>query len=264
MHGLNASGSSYEFRHVFADLAEDYHVVAPDLPGFGRSDRPPLLYSGPLYATFVEDFARDVTEDATVVASSLSGAYATAAAKSVDFDELVLVCPTATTFPGQRAWLRTAFRAPLLGEALFNLVTSKASIRYFNADHGYYDADNITDDLVDYQWRTSHQPGARYAVGSFVGGYLDLDIDLGNELSKLDESVTLVWGRQARITPLEGGQKLAEAANARLLVFDECDVQPHVEHPDQFVRQVLREQLDPDATTIEIEDPGEESAEPEE
>jgi hypothetical protein len=41
-------------------------------------------------------------------------------------------------------------------------------------------------------------------------------------------------------------------------------VQPHVEHPDQFVRQVLREQLDPDATTIEIEDPGEESAEPEE
>jgi pimeloyl-ACP methyl ester carboxylesterase len=263
LHGVNASGSSHEFRHVFGDLAEDYHVVAPDLPGFGRSDRPPLLYSGPLYATFVEDFARDMTEDATVLASSLAGAYATAAAESVEFTELVLVCPTATTFPGRRAWLRTAFRAPLFGEALYNLTTSKPSIRYFNADHGYYDEDNVTDDLVDYQWQTSHQPGARYAPASFIGGFLDLDIDLGSALSNLDEPVTLVWGREASITPLEGGQKLAEAADARLVVFDESDVQPHVEHPGQFVRQVLRDALDPDAAEIEIEEPGE-STEPEE
>jgi len=265
LHGVNASGSSHEFRHVFDDLAEDYHVVAPDLPGFGRSDRPPLLYSGPLYATFVEDFARDLTGDATVVASSLAGAYATAAAGSVDFAELILVCPTATTFPGRRPWLRTAFRAPLVGEALYNLITSKASIRYFNADHGYYDEANVTDELVDYQWQTSHQPGARYAPGSFVGGFLDLDVDLGDELSNVDEPVTLVWGREASITPLEGGQKLAEAADARLVVFDESDVQPHVEHPAQFVRQVLRDRLDPDATDIEITEPGEtESAETEE
>lgn len=265
LHGVNASASSHEFRGIFDDLAADYHVIAPDLPGFGRSDRPPLLYSGPLYATFVEDFARDLTEEATVIASSLAGAYATVAAESVEFAELILVCPTATTFPGTRPWLRTAFRAPLLGEALYNLITSKPSIRHFNADHGYYDADNVTDDLVDYQWRTSHQPGARYAPGSFVGGFLDLDIDLAAELSTLDEPVTLVWGREASITPLEGGLKLAEAADARLVVFDEADLQPHVEHPAQFVRQVLRDRLDPDATDIEITEPGEsESAESEE
>jgi len=40
LHGLNAAGSSGEWREVFDVLSEEYHVVAPDLPGYGRSDRP--------------------------------------------------------------------------------------------------------------------------------------------------------------------------------------------------------------------------------
>ena len=55
-HGINAAGSSGEFREIFSELADEYHVVAPDLPGFGRSDRPPLRYSAALYEDFVADF----------------------------------------------------------------------------------------------------------------------------------------------------------------------------------------------------------------
>jgi len=256
LHGINASGSSHEFRHAFDDLLKDYHVIAPDLPGFGRSDRPPLLYSGSLYTTFVEDFAADQTENASVIASSLSAAYAAVAAESVAFAELVLICPTATTIPGRRVWLRSLFRSPLVGTALFNALTSRPAIRYFNADHGYYDEANITDNLVEYQWQTSHQPGARFAPASFIGGFLDLDVDLGSVLSQLDVPITLVWGREAEIVPVEGGKKLAEAADARLLVFDDSDLQPHVEHPGQFVRQVVADDPLNDATSIEIEDPG--------
>lgn len=40
LHGINAAGSNGEFRRIFTALAESYHVVAPDLPGFGTSDRP--------------------------------------------------------------------------------------------------------------------------------------------------------------------------------------------------------------------------------
>src|SRR6056297_2808884 len=138
LHGINASGSSHEFRGVFDALAEEYHVVAPDLPGFGRSDRPPLMYSGSLYTTFVEDFLSEMADEPRVLASSLSGAYAAVAAQNVAVDELVLICPTAETMPGRRVWLRSLLRAPVVGEALFNVITSKRSIRYFNADHGYY------------------------------------------------------------------------------------------------------------------------------
>jgi pimeloyl-ACP methyl ester carboxylesterase len=260
LHGVNAAGSSYEFRDIFGTLAEDFHVIAPDLPGFGRSDRPPLMYSGSLYTTFVEDFLSAMAEEPTVIASSLSGAYAGVAAQSVPVRELVLVCPTAETMPGRRVWLRSLLRSPLVGEALFNAIASKPSIRHFNADHGYYDEGNITDELVDFQWRTAHQPGGRFAVASFISGFLDLDVDLGAVLSTVDAPVTIVWGRQAEITPVEAGKELAKEANARLIVFDESDLLPHAEHGAQFVRQVVRGEGLGSMTEIEIEEIGGEDA----
>lgn len=238
-HGINAAASSHEFRYVIDDLAEEFHVLAPDLPGFGHSDRPALVYSGTLYTDFVADFARDLTEDAGCVASSLTGAYAAVAAREVDFRELVLVCPTTSTMGRRRLWVRSLLRAPIVGEAAFNVLVSKPAIRYFLADHGFARPGTVPDEWIDYDWATAHQPGARYAPASFIGGFLDLDVDLASVLADLDEPVTLVWGRDAELAPLPKGQELAERANARLVAMDETDLLPHAEHPDAFVDVVL-------------------------
>ncbi|WP_122089126.1 alpha/beta fold hydrolase [Halalkalicoccus subterraneus] len=242
VHGINAAASSHEFAAVVEDLAEEFHVIAPDLPGFGNSERPPLSYSGELYSAFLADFARDTVEDATCIASSLSGAYAVEAAADIDFERLVLVCPTARTMPTKRPRLRSLLRAPVVGTGLYNLIASKPSIRYFNADHGYYDMANLTDETLDYEWVSAHQPGARYAPASFISGFLDRPIDLGKELSDLDVPTTLVWGREADITPLRQGRTLAETADAKLVVIDRARLLPHVEHPREFVG-VIREEL---------------------
>ena len=252
LHGMNAAASSHEFRNVVDALAEEYHVLAPDMPGFGHSDRPPLLYSGALYVTFVTDFARDLTEDAAVVASSLSGAYVARAAESVDFRSLVLVCPTASTVPGRRTWLRSLLRSPLVGEALYHLLTSKLAIRYFLADHGFAEAAHVTEEWVEYDWLTTHQPGARYAPASFVGGFLDLDIDLGSALADLDEPVTIVWGGEAGLPPLDRGREISETAGARLFVVEAADLLPHAEFPEEFLGAV-GEHLEP-ATAVTEED----------
>jgi pimeloyl-ACP methyl ester carboxylesterase len=264
LHGINAAGSSGEFRAVFDDLAADFHVVAPDLPGFGRSDRPPLRYSAALYEDFVGDFlarydplagaagtdadAGDADADANdahdgrppiVLASSLTAAYVAGVADDVAIDRLLTICPTAIGGPEpQQAWLRELLRAPLVGELLFNLLASKPSIRYFNADHGYYDVSKVTDEWMDYEWRTAHQPGARFAPASFVSGGLNSDVDLAAALADLDAPVTIYWGREAEITPLADGRDLAEAADARLVVFDDARLLPHVEFPVAFVDAV--------------------------
>ena len=231
-HGVNAAGSNREFDGIAADLAEEYHVLAPDLPGFGRSDRPPLVYSASLYQGFVTDFLRDLTDEPIVLGSSLTGAYAASAARDVDVSRLVLVCPTDDTMPGRRVWLRTLLRSPLVGTALHNAITSKRAIRYFSADHGFFDEENIDEQYVDYHWRAAHQPGARYAPASFVSGFLDPDEDLGDALEAVDAPTTLVWGRETEMSPLEEGRQLAEQADARLVVVDYAKLQPHVEHPD--------------------------------
>jgi pimeloyl-ACP methyl ester carboxylesterase len=232
LHGVNAAGSSHEFRAVFGDLAEQYHVVAPDLPGFGHSDRPPLRYSAALYEDFVDAFLTEY-DAAAVVASSVTAAYVAADAENAT--DLVLICPTTEPFPGRRGWLREALRAPVVGTGLYNLATSKPSIRHADEDHGYYDPDNVTEELVEYQWQLAHQEGGRFAFAAFLAGDLNSDVDLGAVLDDHPATVTLLWGRETTTTPLSEGRALADAADARLVVFDHTLLQPHVEHAEAFV-----------------------------
>jgi len=243
VHGVNAVGSSAEFSRVVDALAADYHVLAPDLPGFGLSDRPPLVYSASLYTTFVREFVRDLTEDPVVVASGLSGAYAaTVAAESEREDgddgrtsELVLVCPRAETASGRRTWLRSLVRSPLAGEALFDLLASRPAIRYFVADHGLYDASLADEAYVEYRWQLAHQPGARFAPASFLAGFLDPDVDLEETLAGLGVPVTIACGREGDDPSRDRLDGLAAAADARFVLFDEARLLPHYEHPDEFV-----------------------------
>lgn len=253
-HGINAAGSAGEWRAVFTALAEEYHVLAPDFPGYGRSDRPPLRYSAALYEDFVSDFLAEFDTPA-VIASSLSAAYVAAAADTtgvtddgVELSGFIGVCPTTVAGPTPpKSWLRELLRSPLLGEAAFNLLTSKPSIRYFNADHGYYAPDAPRDEWIDYEWQTTHVENARFAPASFISGYLNSDCDLSAALSALAVTPTIVWGREAEITPLVDGRELAEAADARLVVFDRARLLPHVEHPEQFL-ETVRESLSVDVT----------------
>ncbi|GAA0654103.1 alpha/beta fold hydrolase [Salarchaeum japonicum] len=240
LHGIHAAASTREFRGIANRLAEEYHVLAPDLPGFGRSDRPAVAYTTDLYESFVRDFARDQTTDAVCLASSLTGAHAAIAADAADFDRLVLVCPAADTTV-ERPWLRALVRAPVVGTGLFNLLASKPGIEYFDQRDAYYHPQNVDSATVDYQWRTSHQANARFAPASFLGGYLDPVVDLGSQLAALDAPVTLVWGREAELTTLTEGRRLAEEGDTRLVVVNEARLTPHAEHPDVFLDALSRE-----------------------
>ena len=57
LHGYPTS--SYMFRNLIEDLSESYHVLAPDYPGFGRSDQPAMSefeYTFDNMAKIVEGF----------------------------------------------------------------------------------------------------------------------------------------------------------------------------------------------------------------
>ena len=57
LHGYPTS--SHMFRNLMVDLADDYHLLAPDYPGFGNSEQPPMSefeYSFDNMAVIVEGF----------------------------------------------------------------------------------------------------------------------------------------------------------------------------------------------------------------
>lgn len=93
LHGIgDEAGRTWDA--VLPELARHYHVLVPDLPGFGRSSKANRLYSPENYAAFVDWLMRrEPTEPTTVVGHSLGGAVALAYAGRYgqDLEKLVLV-----------------------------------------------------------------------------------------------------------------------------------------------------------------------------
>ncbi|MFB9908815.1 alpha/beta fold hydrolase [Allokutzneria oryzae] len=58
LHGFPSA--SHQFRHLIERLADRYHVIAPDYPGFGHSDTPDVEYSFDWLAGVVEGFVEAV------------------------------------------------------------------------------------------------------------------------------------------------------------------------------------------------------------
>ena len=74
VHGLGERGL-LDWLTVFPRLAESYHVIAMDLPGFGHSDRQQVQYTPMAYARLVDWIATEYAHDKVIVIGhSLGGA----------------------------------------------------------------------------------------------------------------------------------------------------------------------------------------------
>jgi len=93
IHGLN--GSTDDWQNVIPALAKDFHVVAFDLPGFGKSDKGSQNYSPTRYARLAHFLADHYFQDKPyhVVGHSMGGAIALrfAAQRPLGFQRLVLI-----------------------------------------------------------------------------------------------------------------------------------------------------------------------------
>lgn len=241
VHGIYAGASSYEFRKLFPLLARRHRVVAVDLLGCGLSDKPRLPYNSELFVEQIVD-AVDAFGDgsAAVVASSLGAAFAIRAATRAHdgIERLAVICPTGLggtldrgpTGPGSA--ITALFRAPLLGEAAFNALASRPSIRWFLEKQVYGEPASVTPDVVDHYYAVTHQPGARYVPAAFVGGALDCDV--ARDLPFLTIPLHVLWGEKApRAAPLANADEFVRLArSARLTTFARSGQLPHEEEPD--------------------------------
>lgn len=92
VHGLGGSSSSW--RDLMPKLSKKYRVIAPDLLGYGHSDKPFIDYSPAVFAGLLRDLLDALGIDkVTVVGHSLGGGVAmTFAARHRDYcHRLVLV-----------------------------------------------------------------------------------------------------------------------------------------------------------------------------
>ncbi|AEP11751.1 alpha/beta fold hydrolase [Chloracidobacterium thermophilum] len=249
IHSLNAAASAYEMRKVFLGLEDTFDVIAPDLPGFGASERRRMDYTANLYTDFILDFCRArIGIPCHVIASSLGAAYVIRAASLAPelFRKLVLIAPTgiralADERPTRlRQTARHILFSPV-GTLFFKALSTRPVIRYFMTNQGFYDPRCFTREHAEHLYRTMRVKNAKYAPIAFLTGIANCNIS--HAFGRLLQPVLLVWGKNARTTPARQAEDfLARKPEAQLVLFENCALLPHDEHADRF-NQLARQFL---------------------
>jgi pimeloyl-ACP methyl ester carboxylesterase len=161
-----------EIRPLFEHYRDKRPVMAPDLPGFGLSDRPAASYSAVQYARWIAEWLKDFKSPPDVVALSLTGEFVARAIleQGTRIRSLTLISPTGmgTASPpslpdGSR--LERLLNSPWVGQSLFRALTTKASIRWF-LNKAFVGP--TPEYLVQYAWETARQPGAHLVPLKFL------------------------------------------------------------------------------------------------
>ena len=241
VHGVYAGASSLEFRANFEELSRSFRVYALDLLGCGFSQKPRRRYGPDDVTSQVEDFVREeIGGGVHLVASSLSAALAVPAAVRSPrlFKRLVLVCPTGYgTLDRSSGLLGDSvyglFRAPVLGDALYHALVSRAGIRYYLKQMAYHDPALVTDEVIEAYYRAGHGPGARHFPAAFVAGKLNLGI--ADLWPRVPQKSLLCWGQEAKTVPLSDLNHFTRNnPRAEPRVFKDTALLPHVERAGTF------------------------------
>jgi len=205
VHSINAAPSAFEMRPLFDALRARRRVYAPDLPGFGFSDRSDRRYSPELFADALGAFLTEIVEEpADVVAFSLGSELAARTALTAPgrIASLVLISPTGfsdRSLPSETLSkrLHTGLTLPFLSQGLFDLLTSRRSIRYFL---GQAFVGETPPEMIDYAYATSHQPGARHAPLYFLSGQLFTPNAVERLYAKLSLPVLVLYDRDPNVS----------------------------------------------------------------
>ncbi len=242
LHAPEIGASAREMQYLMAPLARTYRVYAPDLLGFGLSDRPGGEYSAALYNELCQDFVREVVKaPATLVASGLSCNYAVSVASSTPerCAALVLLSPVMLQGERQPSRLRKYAEKPLVKALLYPMLSTRLA---FLLMHGGRQASQA--DFAQF-YANTHQLGAEHAVMALLAG--KLSENMANRLETLRQPVLLIWSTQA----LEDQRMLASLRDAATLsrnreveLIQGAGLAVHEEQPETIVATIQRWQAE--------------------
>lgn len=233
--------SHIAWEDVLPRLAERFHVVAPDLPGFGESEKP----SPSRYAYGFEAFSESLVDlvaalglgRVSVCGHAMGGSVAlTIAANHAHIvDKLLLVNPL--VYPKRPDAFTRIASVPLLGPVVFKQLYGRGMFRSHFRNRIYGSDDAIPWARIEYLFDLFNVPAAREAAYATMMSTLDTR-PLMASVPRVTAPTLVAWGRADPGSPVEQGRRLArELRGARFEVF-ECGHSPAEECPDAFVDTV--------------------------
>jgi 4,5:9,10-diseco-3-hydroxy-5,9,17-trioxoandrosta-1(10),2-diene-4-oate hydrolase len=239
LHGGGPGASSWtNWSANIGVLAERFHVLAIDQPGYGLSDKRAEHPQFNRYAATAVKALLDqlgLTQRVPVLGNSLGGG--TAVRFALDHPDragrLILMGPGGLSVnlfsPDPTEGVK------LLGK--FATAPTRENLETFLRVM-VYDQKLITPELVDQRFELASTPESLAATKAMGMSFSGADFELGmmwREVYRLRQPVLLIWGREDRVNPLDGALvALKTIPRAQLHVFGQCGHWAQLEKFDEF------------------------------
>lgn len=227
LHGIGGDADDWAF--CLQPLSSSHRVIALDMLGFGRSDKPFIAYCIEFWVEVLERFLQNVDiRRATLIGNSLGGWIAAAFAlqRPDAVDKLVLV-------DAAGVWGNTT-------ELPIDLhISSRRHMRQV-CEFLFYDKSLASDALIDLAYEQHLERGDGHTIHRALETLRSGREFLDKKLSALTSPTLIVWGEQDALIPVETGrgmQKLIPGSS--LEVIPQCGHMPELEKPAELVRCVL-------------------------
>lgn len=239
LHGSGPGVSAWtNWKRVIPALADKFRVFAPDMAGFGYTERKEdLQYDIKLWSKHLLAFLDAVgLEKVSLVGNSFGGSLAlAAAARHPDrFERLVLMgtpCDKFTMTRGLRAG--------------WDYTPSRENMRSTMA-HFPYDTSVITDELVEDRYQASLIPGAQEGLRKLLAkpneeGDTPLSGMPEQVVATIQHPTLILHGREDHVIPVEMGLRLGRSMpNAQFHMFGRCGHWVQAERFDDFLALTRR------------------------
>lgn len=236
VHGSGPGVTAYaNWRLVIPALSDRFRVIAPDMVGFGFSERPDGAdYSVQTWADQVIGLLDALGLDkASVVGNSFGGAIALRMATQHPerVDKLVLMGSMGVDFPITEGLDRVWGYTP-------SFENMRAVLDVFA-----YNRALVPDELAEVRYRASTQPGFQESYGAMFPAPRQRSVDAmrtpDDEIRKIPHETLIVAGREDKVIPVETSLALMRLVdNAQLHVYPHCGHWTQIERSADFNRLV--------------------------
>jgi 2-hydroxymuconate-semialdehyde hydrolase len=234
IHGSGPGVSAWaNWRLALPELAKSHRVIAPDMVGFGFTDRPEgVAYDMDLWVAQALGLldALDI-DKAHVVGNSFGGAIALALAirRPERVARLALMGSVGVPFP----------ITPGL-DAVWGYQPSLDNMRKL-LDIFAYSRDLVNDELADLRYQASIRPGFQESFSAMFPAprqrWVDAMASLESDIRALPHETLILHGRDDKVIPLSNSLTLLDwIARSQLHVFGQCGHWVQIEHARRFAQ----------------------------
>ncbi len=236
IHGSGPGVSAWaNWRLVIPALAKDRRVIAPDMVGFGYSDRPAgIQYNMDTWVQQTLDLLDTLgLEQVDLVGNSFGGALALALAIRAPqrVRRLVLMGSVGVPF---------AITEGL--DAVWGYEASFENMRRI-MDYFAWSRELVSDELAELRYQASIRPGFQESFSAMFPAprqrWVDAMMSREADIRALPHETLVIHGREDKVIPLSNSLTLADwIPNAQLHVFGHCGHWTQIEHNARFNRLV--------------------------